>query len=77
MILGTIWRNFGVNRDGKNGVPMSQMPHKIFAANVCPGSGYLLTADAVPKLKDAISKVLSIFDSTLLKYELHKAFKKL
>ena len=55
---GTVWTKHPVGRDGKWRVSKEEWSSSIFAKKVCPGSGYLTTGDTVPKLRDAISKVL-------------------
>ena len=55
---GTLWKNPKVIRRGKWKVTKAEWGQSKFAKKACPGSGYLITGDAVPKLRDAISKVL-------------------
>ena len=55
---GTLWKNHHFSRTGKWGVAKKDWGPPTFAKVVCPGSGYLITGDAVPKMRDAISKVL-------------------
>ena len=56
--IGKTWIDHHFDRDGKNGVSKEEWAPTTFAKVVCPGSGYLITGDAVPKLRDATNKVL-------------------
>ena len=55
---GTLWKSPRVLRRGKWKVTRAEWGPSRYTKKVCPGSGYLITGDAVTTLRDAISKVL-------------------
>ena len=56
-ILGTLWKKPIALREGKWSVTLEEWPDQYYAAVACPGSGYFMTGDVVPILRDTMSKV--------------------
>ena len=56
-ILGTVWINPPTRRSGKWGSTKQEWPEPYYAPKACPGSGYFITGDVIPILRDTIKKV--------------------
>ena len=58
MVVGMVWRYpKPIRRRSKWTVTKEQWSIDIFAKKGCPGVGYFITGDAIPKLMNAITKV--------------------
>ncbi|XP_067933375.1 beta-1,3-galactosyltransferase 9-like [Watersipora subatra] len=56
-ILGEVWENPPVYRQGRYSVSIDELAEKTYAPKACAGSGYFITGDSLPLLVAAINEV--------------------